>query len=290
MDSFRTDESDQRGRDFNPAPTDVFIATYPKCGTTWVQQIVHSMRTGGDMDFGEITEVVPWVEMCLDLGQDPNAAQRGEPRAFKSHFHAGELPPGARYINVVRDPADVAISFYHFFEDWFFVPSSVSFPEFVQEFLLAGSRSGRFWDHVVAWWGKRESGDTLLLCYELMKADPEGAVRQIAKFIGYDGEEDRVRIAIEQSSFAFMSKHPTKYDDHFLRSFRNVPMGLPLESGNTKVRTNRAGLDQDGIDAGTRAALDAAWRETVTPATGFPNYLALVEEMRSLPSNKALHA
>ena len=36
---------------------DVFVCTYPKCGTTWMTQICHQLRTGGDEAFGEITEV-----------------------------------------------------------------------------------------------------------------------------------------------------------------------------------------------------------------------------------------
>eukprot|EP00965_Chrysotila_dentata_P247559 6207816-Pleurochrysis_carterae.AAC.2 len=64
------------GRAFVPRPDDVFIVTYPKCGTTWMMQIVHTLRSGGDMDFGEITEVVPWDILAHDCKQnidDPQA-------------------------------------------------------------------------------------------------------------------------------------------------------------------------------------------------------------------------
>ena len=44
---------------FQPRPTDVIITTAPKAGTTWMQQILHQMRTGGDTSFGTIFEVVP---------------------------------------------------------------------------------------------------------------------------------------------------------------------------------------------------------------------------------------
>ena len=47
---------------WRPRPTDVVIAPYGKCGTTWLQQIFHTLRTGGDMDFEDISGVVPWIE------------------------------------------------------------------------------------------------------------------------------------------------------------------------------------------------------------------------------------
>ncbi len=45
------------------------MVTSPKCGTTWVQQIVHQLRSRGSMDFEEISIPVPWIEMAHDLGQ-----------------------------------------------------------------------------------------------------------------------------------------------------------------------------------------------------------------------------
>ena len=79
---------------FRPRPSDILIATFPKCGTTWLQQIVHGLRTRGSMDFDEITLVVPWLELARDLGIDPDGPQAAEPRAFKSHLSWHEIPQG----------------------------------------------------------------------------------------------------------------------------------------------------------------------------------------------------
>src|SRR5471032_2571811 len=71
------------GLEFVPRPSDVIIASYAKCGTTWLQQMVHSLRTGGDLDFDDISRVVPWIETAADLGIDLHAEQWAAPRAFK---------------------------------------------------------------------------------------------------------------------------------------------------------------------------------------------------------------
>lgn len=43
---------------------------------------------------------------------------------------------GARYILVVRDPMDVAVSFFKFFEGWLFEPGEIELDEFVDQFVL----------------------------------------------------------------------------------------------------------------------------------------------------------
>lgn len=49
-------------------PTDVLIAPFGKSGTTWLQQIFHQLRTAGDMDFDDISRVVPWIETAPIAG------------------------------------------------------------------------------------------------------------------------------------------------------------------------------------------------------------------------------
>jgi hypothetical protein len=75
-------------------PSDVVITPFGKSGTTWTQQIVHCLRTRGDMDFDDISRVVPWIEISPALGIDLDAEQKANPRAFKSHLAWSEIPLG----------------------------------------------------------------------------------------------------------------------------------------------------------------------------------------------------
>jgi len=56
-----------QGLSMLPRPGDTFVVTTPKAGTTWVMMICHQLRTKGDLDFREITAVVPWVELAHDI-------------------------------------------------------------------------------------------------------------------------------------------------------------------------------------------------------------------------------
>ena len=80
LSGLETVEGRLKGLHFKPRESDVFVVTTPKCGTTWMQQILHQLRTGGDMEFREITEVVPWIELAHDLHLDLEIEQRAIPR------------------------------------------------------------------------------------------------------------------------------------------------------------------------------------------------------------------
>ena len=78
-------------------PDDVWVVTYPKCGTTWTQQIVRLIRNKGIPDDMRLDLACPWLEaksrphireakICIDSLQ--------RPCSFKSHFPYNLLPCG----------------------------------------------------------------------------------------------------------------------------------------------------------------------------------------------------
>lgn len=72
--------------------------------------LCHQLRSKGDVDFDEISGVVPWIELAHDLGQDLGAPQPfSPPRLFKTHAWEPHCPKGAgvKIVVGVRDPEDV---------------------------------------------------------------------------------------------------------------------------------------------------------------------------------------
>ena len=224
-----------KGLAFRPRPSDLFIATYAKAGTTWMQQIVHGLRTGGDMAFGEITEVVPWVEMAFDLGLDPEAEQVANPRAYKTHLSWPDVPKGGRYIAIVRHPYDIVLSLYRFMDGWFFETGSIGLDEFIRRDVLAERRGEDYWGHVLSWWQVRGREDVLLLTYESMKADLDGTVRRVADWIGLPPESPHIAVATAQASFDYMKAHAHQFDDNLVRRKRDPACGLPPGGDSNKA-------------------------------------------------------
>ncbi len=194
---------------FVPRSDDIFVVTYPRSGTTWMQMILYQLTTDGEMNFGHITQVCPWLERALSRGTDVDALP--SPRVFKSHLPYGRIPKGpCKYIYVVRDGKDVAVSYYHFQKTH--MGFQGTFEEFFEQFLAGEVHYGSWYRHVRGWWRHRADANVLLLHYEDLVADLEGCLRRMAVFIGREIAPERFPGILERCSFAFMKEHEDLFD------------------------------------------------------------------------------
>ncbi len=272
MAGFSTQESRQQGLAFCPRETDIFISPFSKCGTTWLQQIVNSLRTGGSMEFDEITEVVPWLEMALDLGLDLDHEQPGFPRAFKSHLSWHEIPKGGKYIVAIRDPKDALVSLYRFFEGWWFEPGCISLSDFAEAIYMNRANPHNYWNHLSSWWEHRDDQEVLLLCYEDMKEDLGNAIVLIADFMQVELTQPLLQLVTEHASLDFMQAHKHQFDDHLLRNARDHVVGLPAGGDSSKVRTGRVGDHVSELTGELSRKMDAIWEESIKSRFGFSCY------------------
>ena len=262
---------------YRPRPSDVIIAPFGKCGTTWLQQIFHTLRTGGDMDFDDISRVVPWIESSAMLGLDLEAPQRAEPRGFKSHLAFDALPSGAKAIVSLRDPKDAFVSMYRFMEGWYFERGAISITEYAPTQLARapGGGGGNYWSHLASWWEQRDNPNVLLLSYAGMIAEPEAHIRKVAAFCDIVLDAALLKLTLERSLIDFMLVHKDKFDDLMMRTLSEARCGLPPGSDSAKVRKGGVGGHVTELPAEIAAQLDAKWAEIAAPATGFANFAAL---------------
>ncbi len=205
------------GYEYKPRKDDIFIATFPKSGTTWMQMILYQLTTPGQMDFGHINDVAPYFEMT-----NGNAVGKLQsPRLLKTHLSYREIPKtDAKYIYVVRDIKDVIVSCYHHHRS--IHGYTGSFDAF---FELYKQRKVDFSDwggHVAGWMQNKANLNILYLSYEELIADTEKGIRAIIAFLELNTPESEMPRILERTSFSFMKRHEDKFDvvSQILKSHR----------------------------------------------------------------------
>lgn len=191
---------------YKPRANDIFIVTFPKSGTTWMQMILYQLTTSGN-DFDHINDVAPFFEMT-----DGNVVEKLQsPRLLKSHLSYDEIPKtAAKYIYVTRDIKDVIVSCYHHHRSIHGFQGS--FDEFF-ELYQAGKIYFKDWGlHVSNWMTNKNNLDVLFLNYEDLVAGTESSIKRIIKFLNLRISEAEMDRIIERTSFAYMKKHEDKFD------------------------------------------------------------------------------
>ena len=274
-----TRETLEQGLKFQPRPSDVVIAPFGTCGTTWLQQIFHTLRTRGDTDFDDISAVVPWIETAVTLGQDLNAEQKATPRGFKSHLGWDAVPKGARYIVSIRDPKDALVSAFRFMEGWFIEPGRITLAEFSRESYLQGRGGHSYWSHLASWWEVRHDPAVLMLSYEHMHRDPDDTIRRVAAHSGIPLDDELLALTLRHSSLEFMLANKSKFDDLGMRTLSERNCGLPPGSDSAKVRLGQVGSHRTELTEEVAAEMDARWEEQITARFGHADYAALEEAL-----------
>ena len=228
---------------FQARSSDVLITTAPKAGTTWMQQILYQLKTGGNDDFDYIDDVVPWLELPhtgLDWRQQLAKYEHlTEPRLFKTHCTYDQTP-GTNCANIVlssRDPRDCCISFYYHvmaMTDQALQHVGVDRPTSFDDYFENWMSFGAWFRNIKSWWPHINDNNVLWLRYEDMVEDLESCINRIAKFLNWT-IADKARTAIlHHCSFSWMKQH----DDKFATRFDN---GEPMFEPSRFIRKGKVG-------------------------------------------------
>lgn len=200
--------------DLEKQETDIFVISYPKSGTTWLQMILFQLTTNGNLDeIDHLMRYSPHIEEYGAIGVPPNSR-----RIFKTHLKRKywlDLNKG-KNIYIMRDGLDVAVSYYHHHREYLFYNGT--FREFLIDFFLGKVPYGAWSEHVSSWKKEKNRDNFIFLTYENLKSDLEGEILRIAKFCEISVSDTELKRIVDKSSFEYMKRHSEKLD---LGSFIN---------------------------------------------------------------------
>jgi hypothetical protein len=196
-----------------PRPSDVFLASFPKSGTTWLKALAfatvhradhpprdhdHPLRRHNPHDCVDFLE----INFARSAAREDNVlAGLPSSRVLATHIPYSLLPAriasGGRIVYICRDPKDALVSL------WFFTkkkleataaeanggnkpPKPYTIEEALELFCDGRCIGGPQWRHVAGYWeaSQRWPERVLFLRYEEMLLGPVDNVRKLAEFMG----------------------------------------------------------------------------------------------------------
>ncbi|OMO72739.1 hypothetical protein COLO4_27483 [Corchorus olitorius] len=217
--------------EFKVQPTDIFLASAPKTGTTWLKALIFATINRTHYDFSTSThpllnsnphECVPFLDTYPLQSQETFSGLDSlpSPRLLATHFPLSLLPEsmvsstsGCKFVYICRDPKDVLISNLFFFNKFRSEElGPLSLEEAFELFCQGVSHVGPYWDHVLEYWkwSLQNPEKILFLKYEELKKEPLVVVKRLAEFLGqpFSLEEERngvVQEIIKLCSFRNLS-------------------------------------------------------------------------------------
>jgi hypothetical protein len=190
-------------------PDDTFLVSYPRSGNTWMRFVLGSIINKTDVTFDNMERLFP------DIYQNTHRQLKKipRPRYIKSHESYDNRYP--RVIYLVRDPRDVAISFYFYhkklnkYED--------SFQNFLSLFFRPKALQKLRWDDHLESWRKNASNvkdGIYFVKYEDLLINTVENISTILNFLKFTAEKQEIESSISRNTFKNMQKKEVYFSDN----------------------------------------------------------------------------
>jgi hypothetical protein len=233
-------DRDIAGRTLYKLPDDIFLVAYPGSGGQWLRRLVANLK-GPSNPLNE-TNVI-WRLPDLYHFSRRGFAKISHPRIIFSHECFDAEYPKVAYL--VRDPRDVAVSFYEQRQQGGSIEKTLSLEQFVSTFFMRtdedqGGWSEQFsgsikanqgfayrsrWKHeflgtpaswgenVMSWMGARgrDTKALLMIRYEDLYCDPESELGRITEFLPLDRSPQRIQSAVQAARSQATPEPPGKW-------------------------------------------------------------------------------
>jgi aryl sulfotransferase len=231
----------RRWQHFRPRPTDIVIATYPKCGTTWMQRIV-DLLVFQTLEPRPVMDIAPWIDKRFPEPIEAVLARveaQNHRRFVKSHLPFDGLPiyNEVKYVHVGRDGRDACLSFHNHISG--FTPQMLEgldrcgldddtigrpyprigadparyFHRWLNEGAVPGHQDGlpamSFFHFEQSWWEQQHRANVLLVHHSDLKADLAGEMRRVADFLDIAVAPETWSGLVEAAGFEAMRRDGT---------------------------------------------------------------------------------
>ena len=226
-------------------PEDVFLASYPRSGNTWIKSLISSCIFGEAMTNFSDTKNDEMPIVGFHYGAREIVQGRG--RLIKTHesYRRGYK----RAIWIVRDPRDVLVSEYRLaLRSQYF---SGTLDKYTQDFVNQPRMAPENWSvHTRSWAESAIAGtpQMLPLRFEELRAEPEKHLSRILEFLGIPPTTETINRAIAQNSIDRMAARHATYDQSFAgRQAAAIPAINSGEAGawRNTLSTHSANLLHD---------------------------------------------
>jgi hypothetical protein len=190
---------------------DVWVCTYPKTGTTWVQEIVYLIKN--DCNFNKaketkIDERFPFFEVGFPSEKNLNNLE--SPRFIKTHLPIELLPNDinkkCKLIYVLRNPKDVCVSYFNFSKMVTQISFNGNFDDFTELFLNGYVPYGSYANHINSYLNEKLE-NIHFIYYEDLHLKPKETIKNLCKFLGKELDDENIDKLIDWCSFTNMKNN-----------------------------------------------------------------------------------
>nr|CAH0102989.1 unnamed protein product [Daphnia galeata] len=154
-----------------PRSDDVWILTFPKCGTTWTCELSWLVMNNCDTEKATLTPLVD------------------------------------RVVYVARNPKDVIVSYYHHNKLFTFHDYKGDLEEFAQYLMDDETVYSPFFPHLLDAWSKRNHPNLHFMFFEDMKKDLRGEIVKVAAFLNQSPTDEQLDKITEHLRFDNFEKN-----------------------------------------------------------------------------------
>ncbi|XP_062588049.1 sulfotransferase 1B1-like [Saccostrea cucullata] len=195
---------------------DVLICAYPKSGTHWVWEIVKMILDQKAVRIPSMKE-----SAMLECGSGFALQNMLSPRVLNTHMLFSDIPKDfvdkrCKMIYVLRNPKDVAVSFYNHHVRLLDYEYSGSWRSYLGRFLYGKVDYGSWFDYVLHWEKSMKTSPDLpfhTLTYESLHQSPEHEIRNLAEFLAVSCSSDLSHDISAQCSFLVMKEEKDPLED-----------------------------------------------------------------------------